>query len=422
MAADTRSNFQVLLKTIWPQKQIYDMLNYGMPFFALLRKDTNLANLNNLAAGYGTTQGVGSSFPDAKANKQPESNAGFSFGPSQIYSIASVDRQLIRLSRGDARAIIGALDRTAQQAILAWKFECATQLWGNGGGSIGKVLSVSGANLLLTNVDDVVKFDRRMTVQSAPDDGTAATGGPTAVRPGSVVVGAINRQVSATVFHLKTTTGNWTDPGNIPGLVAGDYLFRGGNYVNVMNGEGAWLPAADPTAGDNFGGQDRSLDPLRLSGIKLDATGRTPREAAMFVVQESLRNSASPTHYFLNPTNFGNLQLELQQAGLQIVTKEAAAPIGTHVFGEPIDGIGFIGTRGQVKVYPDDRITSGVGHALQLDTWYISGGGEFPSLVAEDGLTIVREEWADSFELRVVGDLNLFCTAPGLNTRALISV
>ena len=421
MAADTRPNFQALLKTIWPQKQIYDMLNYGMPFFALLRKDTNLGNLNDTAAGYGTTQGVSTSFSDAKANKNPESNAGFSFGPSQIYSIASVDRQLIRLSRGDARAIIGALDRTAQQAILAWKFECATELWGNGGGAIGQVLSISGPNLMLSNSDDVVKFDRRMTLQAAPDDGSGQTTPVTAVRPGSVVVGAVDRQLTATTYHLRTTTGNWTDPGNIPGLQVGDYLFRGGNYANVMNGAGSWIPALDPTVGDNFGGQDRSLDPLRLSGIKLDCTGRTPREAAMLVVQEALRNSASPTHYFLNPTNFGNLQLELQQAGLQLVTKEAAAPIGSHVFGEPIDGIAFQGTRGQVKVYPDDRITSGVAYALQLDTWYISGGGEFPSLVAEDGLTIVREEWADSFELRVVGDLNLFCVAPGLNARAKIS-
>ena len=105
MATDTTTNFQSLLKTIWSQREIYDMLNYGMPFFALLRKDSNLAYKNNIAAGYGTSQGVSTDFASAKANKQPESNAGFSFQASQIYSLASVDRQLIRLSRGDARAI-----------------------------------------------------------------------------------------------------------------------------------------------------------------------------------------------------------------------------------------------------------------------------------------------------------------------------
>ena len=421
MAADTTTSFQALLKQIWPQKQIYDMLNYGMPFFALLRKDSNLANKNNVAAGYGTTQGVSTSFPDAKANKQPEANAGFAFGASTIYSMASVDRQLIRLSRGDARAIIGALDRAAQQAILAWKFECATELWGNGGGSIGKVSSVSGANLLLTNVDDVVKFDRNMTVQAAPDDGSGISTPVTAVRSGSVVVGAVNRQLSATTYHLQPVSGNWTDPGNIPGVIAGDYLFRGGNYANCLQGVGAWVPSADPGSSDNFGGQNRSLDPLRLSGIKLVCTGFTPREAAMRIVREAIRNSASPTHLFENPTNFGDLQLELQAAGLMVVTKEAPATIGSHVFGEPIDGIGFIGPRGTVKVYADDRVPTGNVFALQMDTWYLSGAGEFPSLVAEDGLTIMREEWTDSFELRVVGDLQLFCVAPGLNARATVS-
>ena len=421
MATDTTTNFQSLLKTIWPQKEIYDMLNYGMPFFALLRKDSNLAYKNNIAAGYGTSQGVSTDFASAKANKQPESNAGFSFQASQIYSLASVDRQLIRLSRGDARAIVGALNRAAQQAILGWKFECATQLWGNGGGSIGQVLSVSGANLLLTNVDDVVKFDLNETLQAAPDDGTAATSGPTAVRPGQVLVGSVDRQLSATTYHLKPVSGNWTDPGNIPAIAANDYLFRAGNYNNALQGVGAWIPSADPGSTDSFGGQNRSSDVLRLSGIKIAATGMTPREAAMRIVRESLRNSASPTHLFENPTNFGDLQLELQSAGLMITTKEAPATIGSHVFGEPIDGIGFIGPRGQIKVYADDRVPTANVFALQMDTWYLSGAGEFPSLVAEDGLTIMREEWNDAFELRVVGDLQLFCTAPGLNARATVS-
>lgn len=421
MAADTTTSYSALLKEIWPQKQIYDMLNYGMPFFALLRKDSNLAIQNHLAAGFGTSQGVSSDFAASKANKQPESNAGFKFSAGQIYSLGSVDRQLIRLSRGDARAIIGALDRAAQQAILGWKFECATQLWGNGGGAIGQVSSVSSTNLLLTNVDDVVKFDVGMTLQAAPDDGTAATSGPTAVRPGQVVVGKVRRQVSEATAHLIPQTGNWTDAGNIPGIAVNDYLFRSGNYNNTILGVQSWIPASDPASNDNFGGQNRSLDPLRLSGLKLTATGRSPREAAMFIVREAIRNSASPTHLFENPTNFGDLQLELQQAGMQVVTKEAAAAIGTHTFGEPIDGIGFIGTRGIVKVYADDRVPSGTVFALQLDTWYLSGAGEFPSLVAEDGLTIMREEWTDSFELRVVGDLQLFCVAPGLNARASVS-
>lgn len=422
MAADTSTSFNALLKHIWPQKEIYDMLNYGMPFYAMLRKTTDLAVVTNIAAGYGPSQGISVSFPDAKQNKNPSSAALFSVTPGQIYSFESVDRQLIRLSKGNARSIIEALNRASQQAILGWKFECSTQLWGNGGGSVGQVAvaGISGPNLLLTQVDDVVKFDVGMTLQASPDDGTAATGGPTAVRPGSAIVGKVYRNVGS-VFNLVCKTGNWTDAGNIPGLAVGDYLFRGGNYAGALAGVGGWLPAVDPLAGDNFFSLDRSADPLRLAGIRVTATSMTPREAAMRIVREALRNSASPTHSFYNPTDFSNLQLELQSAGLMIVTKEAAAPIGQHVFGEPIDGIGYIGPRGTVKVFADDRVPTSQVYALQLDSWYLSGAGEFPSLVAEDGLTIIREEWSDSFELRVVGDLQLICQAPGLNTRATVS-
>lgn len=420
MSADTTTSFNALLKQIWPQKQIYDMLNYGMPFYAMLRKDTDLAIVTHLAAGYATSQGISNDFPSAKQNKQPSAVAGFAVTPSQTYSFESIDRQLIRLSRGDAKAIMGALDRASQQAILGWKFEASTQLWGNGGGAIGQVSSITNNQLTLTNVDDVVKFDVNMTLQAAPDDGTAATGGPTAVRAGAVVVGSVYRN-TANTYHLVTTSGNWGAAGNIPGIATNDYLFRAGNYSVAIMGVGGWVPSATPATNDNFFGQNRSIDELRLAGIRIAATGKTPREAAMFIVREALRNSANPTHAFYNPTDFSNLQIELQAAGLMIVTKEAAAPIGQHVFGEPIDGIGFMGPRGTVKVFADDRVPSANVFALQLDTWRISGGGEFPSLVAEDGLTIMREEMSDSFEVRVVGDWQLLCEAPGLNARATVS-
>jgi hypothetical protein len=420
MAGDTTTSFNALLKQIWPQTEIYDMLNYGMPFYAMLRKDGDLAVVNHIAAGYGTSQGISNDFASAKQNKQPSSEAGYAVTPGQTYSFASVDRQLIRLSRGSQRAIIGALDRASQQAILGWKFEAATQLWGNGGGSVGQVSAISGNQVTLTNVDDVVKFDRLMTVQAAPDDGTAATSGPTATKPGSVVIGKVSRNIGGT-WQLQCSTGNWTDAGNIPGLAVNDYLFRAGNYNNAIMGAGGWIPTTDPTTGDSFFSLDRSVDPLRLAGIRITATGLTPRETAFRIVREALRNSAAPTHYFMNPTNFSDLQLELQSGGLMIVTKEAAAPIGSHQFGEPIDGIGFMGPRGEVKVFAEDRVPTANVFAFQMDAWYIKGGGEFPSLVAEDGLTIMREEWSDSFELRVVGDWQLFCEATGLQARATVS-
>ncbi|HEY1695140.1 MAG TPA: hypothetical protein VGG39_23390 [Polyangiaceae bacterium] len=416
MAAETTTSLGLIIKQIWPQKEIYDELNYGMPGYALMRKGTDLGAQTNIAIGFGTTQGVSTSFADAKGNKQPSSVGGFTVPPITIYSLESVSRQAIALSRGDTRAIVNALDRAAQQAILAWKFEASTELWGNGGGAIGQVQSITNNQLVLTSTDDVVKFDRSMTLQGAPDDGTAATGGPTGVRPGKVLVGAVSRNYGAT-WNLQTASGNWTDAGNIPGLVVGDYLFRGGTYNNVMIGVGGYVPAADPGSTDSFFGQNRSTDPLRLAGIRVPGTNLTPRESAMRVVREALRNSANPTHYFLNPTNFESLQFELQSAGVLMMTKQLPAPIGSHSFGEPIDGISFAGPGGQVKVFADSRVGTGTGWALELDTWEIKGAESFPTLMAGDGLSMSREEWADSFEIRLLGDLQTICWAPGRNAR-----
>lgn len=420
MAGDTIASLGLILKQVWPQEEIYDELNYGMPLYALMRKETDLGSETNIAVGFGTSQGIANDFSDAKGNKQPSSVGGFTVPPATIYSLESVSRQAIALSRGSTRAIVGALDRAAQQAILGWKFEAATQLAGNGGGALGQVASISGNQLLLTNVDDVVKFDRLMTVNAGPDDGTQATGGPTAVRPGKVVLGAVSRNYGAT-WNLQCQSGNWTDPGNIPGLQVGDYLFRGGQYAATLIGLGAWVPAADPNSSDSFYGQNRSTDPLRLAGMRITGTNLTPREAAMRLVREALRNSSNPTHYFLNPTNFESLQFELQSAGVLVMTKQAPAPIGSHTFGEPIDGIGFNGPGGQVKVFADSRIGTGTGWGLELDTWAIKGAEAFPTLMAGDGLSMAREEWADSFEIRILGDIQSLCYAPGRNARISLS-
>ena len=416
MPGDTTISLAAALKTIWPQTDIWDEMNYGMPLWALMRKETDLAILNDLALGYGTSQGVSNDYASAKSAKQPSSLAGYKVPPNQIYSLASVDRQTIRLTRNNTVALFGAVDRTAQQAVLAWKFDASTQLWGNGGGALGQVLSITGNQILLTNSDDIVKFDKNMTVVACPDDGSGQVTAVTAPRTGQVLIGGVGRGASST-FSLTTTTGNWTDAGNIPGLAVNDYLFRLGNYGVALLGVGAYVPAADPISTDSFCGLNRYSDPLRLAGLRLTGGTRSPREAAMYMVQEAIRNSADPTDYFLNPTNFGNLQLELQSAGYMQVIKSAPAPIGTHVFGESVDGISFMGTGRQVKVYADARCPTGVGWGLQLDTWYISGGGDFPYLLNEDGLSMRKEEWSDGFEIEVVGDLQVMCEAPGLNTR-----
>jgi hypothetical protein len=220
---------------------------------------------------------------------------------------------------------------------------------------------------------------------------------------------------------LQCASGNWTDATNIPGLAVNDYLFRGGNYNNVLIGVGGWVPASDPGSTDSFYGQNRSKDPLRLGGIRIAGTTLTPREAAMRMVRESLRNSANPTHYFLNPTNFESLQFELQSAGVLVMVKQTPAPIGSHSFGEPIDGISFQGPGGTVKVFADSRVPTGTGFGLELDSWAIKGAEAFPTLMAGDGVSMLREEWADSFEIRILGDLQTICYAPGRNTRITLS-
>ena len=287
-------------------------------------------------------------------------------------------------------------------------------LFGNGGGAIGTVGSgqTTGAVTLGTTngaLSDIRKFEINMTLQVASDDGSAAS--PAGVRPGFVTVQSIDRLNSI----VTITSGNWSDPGNIPGIQAGDYIFRAGNYASCIKGFAGWLPATNPTSTDSWFGVNRSTDPFRLGGVRKTVTGLSPREGLMTIAMEAFNNGGAPTHEFRHTADYLNLQLELQSAGNLLVTREMAEKPSGEPFGIPFEGLSVVGPTGPVKVFPDYNCKQGTDYMLQLDTWTLAGTGDFPYIDAQDGNRILREESADSYEGRIVGDLQFYCEAPGYN-------
>ena len=283
-------------------------------------------------------------------------------------------------------------------------------LFGNGGGSIGVVSSgQTTATVTLATLSDIRKFEINMTLQVASDDGSAAS--PAGVRAGFVTVSAIDR-LNGTV---TISVGNWSDPGNIPLIAPSDKIFRAGNYAACIKGLAAWLPASNPGVSDSFFGVNRSTDVFRLGGVRKTVTGLSPREGLMTIAMEGFNNGGAPTHEFRHTADYLNLQLELQSAGNLIVTREMAEKPSGEPFGIPFDGLSVVGPTGPVKVFPDYNCPQGTDYMLQLDTWTLAGTGDFPYIDAQDGNRILREESADSYEGRIVGDLQFYCEAPGYN-------
>ncbi len=291
--------------------------------------------------------------------------------------------------------------------MQAWKRDTAILLWGSGIGNIGTSTALSGATLTFST-DDVKHFEKNMQIELAATP-AATTSTP---RAGYITVSAVNRTTGVVTFTGNITAG-------IPAAVSGDIAYRRGNCNAVVTGVQGWIPASDPTS-TSFFGCDRSVDTLRMGGIRTTATGLSPRAAAMKAAKEVFENGGNPTHYYLNPADYLNLQMELSSAGNLQVIKEPGAPIGKYVVGIPFEGISFMGPTGQIKVVPDINAPVSYGHMLQLDTWTLGTMGDAPYFDMEDGNRILRETDADAFEGRIVGDFQLWCEAPGKNARVAL--
>lgn len=416
MSAATSTTFDALLKQMWPQSEIYDLLYENMPAYALVKKETDFfEKIRNIAVGIGATQGAGADFTTAKNSKAPSTEKAFAVTTVSYYSLFSVTRKLIRQSQNKRGAIAAALERESSLALKTWKRDMGILLFGNGGGSLGQVSSgQSTATVTLTTASDHRHFEPNMTLAVSSDDGSGTS--PAGVRAGTVVV----KSVSPSNGTVTIMSGNWSDVGNIPAIAGSDFIFRNGNYASCIKGFGGWLPSTDPTSGDSWFGVDRSVMPTRTAGIRKTVTGLSPREGLMTSAMAVFDNGGAPSHEFRHTADFLNIQLELQSAGNLLVVKDQAEKPDGMMFGIDFEGLSVMGPVGPVKIFPDYNCPQGTSFMLQLDTWMLAGTGDFPYIDAQDGNRILREESADAYEGRIVGDLQFYCEAPGYNCRSTL--
>lgn len=408
MAANTSTSYSALLKEVWPQEDIYDLLFENMPFLGIVPKDTEFyEKVRHIALGYGAGQGVGADFAVAKSAKTASKEAEFQVTTWTHYSLFSITRKVIRQSKNKRGAILASLARESELALKAWKRELAVMLPGNGGGSIGVgdgSWTVSGSSITLSDINTVVNFEIGMQLQFATTDGTSGS-----VKAGYVTVSAVNPDTG--VITISESNASLA----VPGVANTDYIFRNGNFGAMVKGIGAFIDSSS-TPGALYN-MTRTDQPVRKAGIRVSATNLLPREAAMKAAKEVFIQGGKPSHYFEAPNDFLALQLDLQSAGSLLNTKEPAAKIGSYTFGMPYEGIGFMGPSGIVKVLPDYTFTPGTAFMLMNSTWKLASTGELCYMDDEDGNRILREENADAYEGRVVGDYALYCEAPGYNAR-----
>lgn len=400
-----------VLKTKYTQKAVRNLCYPKNAFFAMVQKRTDFNGKNKVVAFQnGSPQGLGTSVANAQAGKTASVYNAVTVTRNAYYVTASVTGEAIRASKGDTGALIEGLTREVDNAYYSIVRQISAALFRNGGGAIGQISSgssVGTATITLSTPADVVNFEVGMKLSASVDDGTAAGG----LRSSGAVVTltGIDRDLGT-----LTASGNWSS--GIAAVAAGDYLFRNSNagtgtsdYNAVLKGVPAWCPATAPGGSDSFFGLNRSSDATRLAGIRYNGNGGPIEETLIEAAARAVRESAQPTHVWMNPLDASNLVKALGSKVLYDRSKSLDDP--DFAF----SSIKLIGPAGDLDVVRDLNVPKGTCFMTQTDAWYLESAGDMPSILDDDGLTIIRSATSDDYEVRIGYYGQLICEAPGWN-------
>ena len=403
MVNATQISYDPVLKELWPQSDINNLVNEGAPALAMLSKRQDFfGDILNIALQHGNPQGRSATFATAQTNEQPSTQKKWQAQRKSDYVVFSLDTELIEASQNDRGSIVRALEHESRSALEQLGRSWHHAIYDDGTGVIGDVgaYTASASTFTLGTIPDVVNFEINQEVVAA-----ATRSG--AIRSGSATVTGVNRDTG-----VITSDSAWDS--QITGFAANDFIFVQGDAQNAATnplkilGFAAWLPTTAPTGGDSHLGVDRSVDTVRLAGTRFDGSALTYEEAMIQGSARVSRNGAQARidTAFMNTDDFGNFITELGSKKELMETK-----VGDVGF----EGVKVHGGGGTFNVFPDFQCPKGRSYLLKMSTWKWYGLGESPRLIQVDGNRGLRKTSADAIEFRAVYRGELICDAPGWN-------
>lgn len=412
MAAASASTYK-LLRELWPQNSIYDLLFSESPTVGLIPKDTSFYEKKRyIAVGYGGPQGIGVAFADAKQFKTASKAVEFAVTPVTYYGAFSLEGRLMRQAKSNKAIIVDPMKRESKNMFLGIKRRWAKDIHGNGGGAIGRILSTSTLTSQTITLDtgvDIRNFEVGMPLQTATTDGSS--GG--SVDTGYVTVASIGGTDTAPTITIDQSS--WS--GAIPAVTTTSYIFPYGCFGGVITGLDGWLPNHSGSPGTLFG-VTRTTYADRLAGKVVSVAGLGMRQAFLKMARVSYDNYGSPDTILTSTRNWESLANELQSANVLNFQAVPASGVGNYKVGVSYEAIKLVGPKGPLSVIADPDMPDTYSRCLQIDTFKLASTGELLSWI--DGASPdapMIEDAADAVECRAVSDLQFYCEAPGANVR-----
>lgn len=337
----------------------------------------------------GNPQGVSSTLAAAQASvsgstgQQPKAVRTVKFG------VITLGAEAMMACEGDG-AFYDLVTGETDGIIEEYGDSCAFDLYRDGTGARGRVSSINGQVLTLTNADDVRNFKEGMTIVG---DNNSSGASPNA---GSASVDSIDED-SGTI----TLEAGGVAAANI---IANDYLFRNGDGGACVEGIALCTPLTAPTAGDSFRGIDRSRNVRRLAGVRINDTGNTIEYNIGRAAVAAKQIGRAQDEFYLNPINFFAIQ-QRQNAKIEY---DGGGDITAGV-----QAIQIPTAAGMLKLVSDADCPTNRGYGMLMKEHYIWHMGDFPHVVRDDGKPSMRQIADDGIEIRIRGWWNYIQRRPG---------
>lgn len=400
----------VLEENYLAENLIPDLMVRGRPTLAMIKHSTEgMGAYRQFPVKYARPQGRATSFATALANAAGTKRADFQVSYVDQYQIISVDGPVLARSAGQRVHQINHVETEIDSAIENMGESFSRQLFGNGGGALGREGGTwtSGNVITLLNANSAMNFEVGMVITSSTTDGTSGS-----AKAGSCTVTDVDRVAgTVTVDNIAGITGTFAQD---------DYLFAVADHGNALSGHAAWIPKAAPTS-TAFHNVDRTADAERLAGMRYDASSDTIEEGIIKLCAkiDKLHSGVKADLIVLSHDDYAALEIALSDRKRYVDLKgRDNRERGGSDFSMIGFGTGMLMANGR-KVIADPDAEDNWIHAFATDSWvFETCGGEMVTVKDEDGRKVRYRDGSDALVAWLYSLCEFYCTAPGGNGRA----
>lgn len=360
------------------------------PLFASITKNGNFFGESfRYSVKYGNPQAIGGTFATAQTNAGESKGLQFEAFRKTKYGFITLNGEAIAAAEGNKGALVDLVTNETDSVLAEMVDSLAFDLYRDGTGVRGKRASLSVNTVTLSVADDARNFKVGMYVQAA------TTAAATVLRVGSTYITAVDEDAGTITLNSAAAITAFAD---------NDFLLRAGDATTCVEGLALLTPLTAPAAAESFRGKDRSVDPARLAGSRLDDTATNIEENAGRVAVKIAQRGKRADAYYLNPTNFWtvarrlNAKVEYQGAG------------GTADYG--FEYLMIHTPAGSIKAYSDADCPTTRAYLLKTSDHYVRHLKELPHVIMDDGRPNLRQTSDDGIEVRVRSFHNYIQTVP----------